>query len=91
MEQTSPLNPLANSTQGWINGFIGVVIFSGSLPATRLAVMEFEPVFLTLLRATLAGVLALCLLAFFKENAQHARNGCPWSSSPSAWSSASPC
>lgn len=25
---------------GWINGFIGVAIFAGSLPATRVAVMD---------------------------------------------------
>lgn len=54
-------------TQGWINGFIGVVIFSGSLPATRLAVMEFDPVFLTVIRATLAALLAVLLLRVFKE------------------------
>lgn len=54
-------------TQGWINGFIGVVIFSGSLPATRLAVMEFDPVFLTVIRATLAALLAVLLLGVFKE------------------------
>ncbi|WP_285429189.1 DMT family transporter [Pseudomonas sp. lyk4-R2A-8] len=53
--------------QGWINGFIGVVIFSGSLPATRLAVMEFDPVFLTVIRATLAALLAVVLLWVFKE------------------------
>ena len=51
MERTSPINTLDTRTQGWINGFIGVVIFSGSLPATRLAVMEFDPVFLTVARA----------------------------------------
>lgn len=28
---------------GWINGFIGVVIYSGSLPATRMAVQQFDP------------------------------------------------
>ncbi|MDR8371419.1 DMT family transporter [Pseudomonas lactis] len=67
MERTSPLGTLDNSTQGWINGFIGVVIFSGSLPATRLAVMEFDPVFLTMIRATLAALLGLCLLGVFKE------------------------
>ncbi|GAB5341091.1 MULTISPECIES: DMT family transporter [Pseudomonas] len=73
MERTSALNPLDSSTQGWINGFIGVVIFSGSLPATRLAVMEFDPVFLTMLRATLAAVLGLCLLRLFqaKRPARH--------------------
>jgi drug/metabolite transporter (DMT)-like permease len=52
---------------GWINGFIGVLIFSGSLPATRLAVMELDPVFLTVARAAIAGVLAVLLLLAFKE------------------------
>jgi len=28
-------------SSGWLNGFIGVLIFSGSLPATRLAVQGF--------------------------------------------------
>ncbi|MGO4436312.1 DMT family transporter [Rhizobium sp. RAF56] len=52
---------------GWISGFIGMVIFSGSLPATRVAVMQFDPVFLTVARAAIAGVLALGLLVIFKE------------------------
>jgi drug/metabolite transporter (DMT)-like permease len=52
---------------GWINGFIGVVIFSGSLPATRVAVLQFDPVFLTVTRAAIAGVLALGLLLVFRE------------------------
>ncbi|WLH27033.1 DMT family transporter [Pseudomonas sp. FP215] len=67
MDRTSRLRTLDNSTQGWINGFIGVVIFSGSLPATRVAVMEFDPVFLTMIRATLAALLGVCLLWLFKE------------------------
>ncbi|MBI6853079.1 DMT family transporter [Pseudomonas cichorii] len=54
-------------TRGWINGLIGVLIFSGSLPATRVAVMEFDPVFLTVARATIAGLLGLTLLLLFKE------------------------
>lgn len=73
MERTSSLNTLDSSTQGWINGFIGVVIFSGSLPATRLAVMEFDPVFLTMIRAAIAAVLGLLLLGLFKEK-RPARN-----------------
>lgn len=56
-----------NTTQGWLNGFIGVVLFSGSLPATRLAVLEFDPVFVTLVRASIAGLLALVILLLFKE------------------------
>lgn len=64
MERTvtpsSPTRPLAGS--GWLNGLIGVLIFSGSLPATRVAVLEFDPLFLTVARASLAGLLALALL-----------------------------
>lgn len=52
---------------GWINGFIGILIFSGSLPATRVAVLDFNPVFVTVARATIAGLLALCILLASKE------------------------
>lgn len=54
------------TTSGWINGFLGVLIFSGSLPATRVAVMDFDPVFLTVARAAIAGILALGLLLVLK-------------------------
>ncbi|WP_460129258.1 DMT family transporter [Pseudomonas sp. H1_D05] len=74
MERTSNLTtPALEKTSGWINGFIGVVIFSGSLPATRLAVLEFDPVFLTVVRAAIAGVLAVALLWLFRER-RPARN-----------------
>ena len=49
-------------TSGWINGFLGVLIFSGSLPATRVAVTDFDPVFLTAARASIAALMALALL-----------------------------
>lgn len=52
---------------GWISGFLGVLVFSGSLPATRLAVSDFDPVFLTVCRAAIAGVLAGGLLLLFKQ------------------------
>ncbi len=55
------------TTGGWISGFLGVLIFSGSLPATRVAVMDFDPVFLTVARAAIAGVLGLALLLLFRE------------------------
>ena len=54
-------------TSGLINGLIGVLIFSGSLPATRLAVAEFDPVFLTAARAAIAGVAGLALLLAFRQ------------------------
>lgn len=47
---------------GWISGMIGILIFSGSLPATRIAVMDFDPLFLTVARAAIAGLLATILL-----------------------------
>lgn len=55
-----------NATQGWLNGLIGVVLFSGSLPATRVAVLELDPVFLTASRASIAGIFAFSALLIFK-------------------------
>lgn len=54
-------------TSGWINGFVGMLIFSGSLPATRVAVADFDPVFLTVARATIAALLGLVMLLAFRE------------------------
>ena len=48
---------------GLINGLAGMLIFSASLPATRVAVQEFEPVFLTLARASIAAWTAQTALA----------------------------
>ncbi|WP_342640996.1 DMT family transporter [Rhodoligotrophos ferricapiens] len=49
-------------TAGWGSGLLGVVIFSGSLPATRVAVAGFSPLFLTSARAVIAALLGLVLL-----------------------------
>lgn len=54
------------AASGWINGLIGVIIFSGSLPATRLAVQAFDPLFLTAARAAIAGIVGLGLLLAFQ-------------------------
>jgi drug/metabolite transporter (DMT)-like permease len=52
---------------GFALGFIGVAAFAGSLPATRIAVSEFDPWFVTALRATIAGVAALALLVVLRR------------------------
>lgn len=52
---------------GWLNGLLGVIIFSGSLPATRIAVQDIDPFFLTFSRASIAGALALMLICGFRE------------------------
>ncbi|MFY0182822.1 DMT family transporter [Stenotrophomonas sp. PUT21] len=56
-----------NATRGWINGFIGVVIFAGSLPATRIAVLQLDPLFLTAARASIAALLGGILLLALRQ------------------------
>ncbi|MBH1894532.1 DMT family transporter [Serratia marcescens] len=50
-----------------MNGFLGMMIFSGSLPATRVAVLELDPLFLTAVRAAIAALLALCALLLTRQ------------------------
>lgn len=40
-----------------------MLIFSGSLPATRVAVLDFDPIFLTVARAAIAAICALAWMA----------------------------
>lgn len=61
----------AGSLSGWLNGLLGVIIFSGSLPATRIAVLDIDPFFLTFLRASIAGLLAAGLIVSFREKRPH--------------------
>jgi drug/metabolite transporter (DMT)-like permease len=58
---------MKTSLDGWLSGFVGVVIFSGSLPATRVAVAELSPLFLTSARAVIAALLAVCLLVGLRQ------------------------
>lgn len=69
MKQATVLESIdqSSSTSGWINGFIGVLLFSGSMPATKVAVLELDPIFVTAARAAIAGILALICLITFKE------------------------
>jgi drug/metabolite transporter (DMT)-like permease len=53
--------------EGWGSGLLGVVIFSGSLPATRIAVADFSPLFLTSARAVIAAALGACLLMALRQ------------------------
>lgn len=55
------------TTEGWLSGFLGVLIFSGSLPATRMAVASLDPLFLTLARASIAGLLGAMMLLAFRQ------------------------
>jgi drug/metabolite transporter (DMT)-like permease len=52
---------------GWLNGLIGVVIFSASLPATRIAVLSLTPLFVSFARAAIAGILAASFLLIARQ------------------------
>ncbi|WP_029558151.1 DMT family transporter [Xanthobacter sp. 91] len=58
---------MERNAAGWGSGFLGVVIFSGSLPATRLAVADFSPLFLTSARAVIAALIAGVFLAAHRQ------------------------
>src|SRR5215213_3852454 len=64
MEATRTIidGPSKEAAAGWINGLLGVLIFSGSLPATRVAVLDLDPLFLTVARAAIAGLLGATML-----------------------------
>ena len=55
-------SPASRERLGLLLGFIGMVIFGGTLPATRLAVSQIDPVALTALRTAIAGACSLALL-----------------------------
>jgi drug/metabolite transporter (DMT)-like permease len=65
---------MERSTAGWGSGLLGVVIFSGSLPATRIAVGGFTPLFLTSARAVIAALLGIALLATLRQKRPDARD-----------------
>jgi drug/metabolite transporter (DMT)-like permease len=48
-------------------GCAGVLLFAGTLPATRLAVGSIEPLFLTAARTTIAGCAGLALLLIMRR------------------------
>ena len=58
---------MQRTTDGWGSGLIGVIIFSGSLPATRIAVGGFTPLFLTSARAVIAALLGAVLLLALRQ------------------------
>lgn len=56
-----------SSASGWGNGLLGVIIFSGSLPATRVAVGGFSALFLTSARAVIAALIGAVVLAVLRQ------------------------
>lgn len=56
-----------NQNLGLALGFAGVFLFSGTLPATRLAVGTIDPLFLTAARWSIAGLSGLTLLIVLRR------------------------
>ncbi|MCW6533279.1 DMT family transporter [Sphingomonas lycopersici] len=58
---------MERTTAGWGSGLLGVIIFSGSLPATRVAVLDFTPLFVTSARAVIAALLGATFLLALRQ------------------------
>ncbi len=62
---TSP--SLSRERLGLVLGFIGMAIFGGTLPATRIAVSAIDPIAVTALRTAIAGLCSLALLLVLRR------------------------
>src|SRR3954454_6087832 len=60
-------SPSSRERLGLVLGFVGMAIFGGTLPATRIAVAEIDPIALTSLRTAIAGLCSLVLLIVLRR------------------------
>jgi drug/metabolite transporter (DMT)-like permease len=58
---------LSRERLGLLLGFVGMAIFGGTLPATRIAVSSIDPMALTALRTAIAGLCSLVLLLVLRR------------------------
>ena len=63
----SPSPSFSREHLGLLLGFVGMAIFGGTLPATRIAVLSIDPLALTALRTAIAGVCSLALLLVLRR------------------------
>jgi drug/metabolite transporter (DMT)-like permease len=61
------LSSLSREHLGLLLGFVGMVIFGGTLPATRIAVTAIDPLAVTALRTAIAGLCSLMLLIVLRR------------------------
>lgn len=57
------ISKFSDDQRGYLYGIVGVIMFGLTLPATRLAVLELDPLFVACGRAVLAGLCALTVVA----------------------------
>src|SRR5947209_15701773 len=65
LRESSP--SLSRERLGLLLGFIGMAIFGGTLPATRIAVSAIDPLAVTALRTAIAGLCSLTLLIVLRR------------------------
>src|SRR4051812_17297556 len=58
---------LSREHLGLLLGLVGVAIFGGTLPATRIAVSAIDPLAVTAMRTAIAGICALALLIVLRR------------------------
>jgi drug/metabolite transporter (DMT)-like permease len=58
---------LSREQLGLLLGFVGMAIFGGTLPATRIAVTAIDPLAVTALRTAIAGLCSLTLLILLRR------------------------
>jgi len=58
---------LSRERLGLVLGFVGTLIFGGTLPATRIAVAAIDPLALTAMRTAIAGLCSLALLLVLRR------------------------
>jgi drug/metabolite transporter (DMT)-like permease len=58
---------LSREHLGLLLGFVGMAIFGGTLPATRIAVSAIDPLALTAMRTVIAGLCSLALLIMLRR------------------------
>lgn len=59
---------VSRETAGLALGLLGVIIFGGTLPATRVALTAFSPLFVTFGRAAVASAAAIVLLLVLRKS-----------------------
>ena len=62
-----PFSSMSRQRLGLLLGFVGMAIFGGTLPATRIAVSAIDPIALTALRTAIAGLCSLALLLVLRR------------------------
>jgi drug/metabolite transporter (DMT)-like permease len=58
---------LSRERLGLVLGFVGMAIFGGTLPATRIAVAAIDPLAVTAMRTAIAGLCSLALLVVLRR------------------------